>query len=79
MLFIRSRYTMENASNNVVLKGNGNVQFYGSVVVEGRVNITGGIRIVYENANIDVPGKRLPASTRFARVPGSWLDAASTF
>jgi hypothetical protein len=79
MLFIRSRYTMDNPSNAVILTGNGNVQFYGSVVVEGSVKITGGIRIVYENANIDVPGKPLPTSTRFARVPGSWLDAASTF
>jgi Tfp pilus assembly protein PilX len=79
MLFIRSRYTMENNLNNVKLVGNGNVQFYGSVVVEGNVKITGGIRIVYENTSLDTPGKPLPNSTKFARVPGSWLDAARTF
>ena len=79
MLFIRSRYTMENNSNSVKLTGNGNVQFYGSVVVEGNVKITGGLRIVYENSSIDSPGKPLPNSTKFARVPGSWLDATRTF
>jgi len=79
MFFIRSRYTMENASNTVELKGNGNVQFYGSVVVEGNVNITGGIRIVYDNTSTDKPGGKLPSSTRFARVPGSWLDSQSSF
>jgi hypothetical protein len=79
MLFIRSRYTMENNANNVKLVGNGNVQFYGSVVVEGNVKITGGIRIVYENTSLDTPGKPLPNSTKFARVPGSWLDATRTF
>jgi Tfp pilus assembly protein PilX len=79
MFFIRSRYTMDNGSNAVQLKGNGNVQFYGSVVVEGSVKITGGLRIVYENTNTDGPNKKLPATTRFARVPGSWLDASSSF
>lgn len=79
MFFIRSRYTTNNNSNSVVLKGSGNVQFYGSVVVEGNVKITGGIRIVYENTNTDVPGKPLPASTRFARVPGTWLDGQTSF
>lgn len=79
MFFIRSRYTMDNGSNDVKLTGNGNVQFYGSVVVEGNVKVTGGIRIVYENSNTDSPGNPLPASTRFARVPGSWLDGQSSF
>lgn len=79
MLFIRSRYTMENALNNVHIKGSGGVQFYGSVVVEGAVDITGSIRIVYENASTDAPGKPLPSSTKFSRVPGSWLDSQSTF
>lgn len=79
MLFIRSRYTMDNATNSVKLKGNGNVQFYGSVVVEGGVDITGGIRIVYENTGAGGPDTKLPATTRFARVPGSWLDASSSF
>lgn len=79
LLFIRSRYTMENPSNSVKLTGNGGVQFYGSVVVEGNVKITGSMRIVYENTNTDVPGKPLPASTRFARVPGTWLDSQTSF
>jgi hypothetical protein len=25
------------------------------------------------------PGKRLPATTRFARLPGSWLDSSTGF
>ena len=79
MFFIRSRYTADNPLNTVVIKGNGNVQFYGSVVVEGNVKITGGLRIVYENTNTDSPGKALPSSTRFARVAGSWLDGQTSF
>ena len=79
MLFIRSRYTMDSGSNTVKLTGNGNVQFYGSVVVEGNVKMTGGLRIVYESTNTDSPGKALPASTRFARVPGTWLDGQTSF
>lgn len=79
MFFIRSRYTADDPLNTVKLTGNGNIQFYGSVVVEGNVKMTGGMRIVYENTNTDTPGKKLPDSTRFARVPGSWLDAQTSF
>lgn len=79
MFFVRSRYTMENPSNVVKITGNGGAQFYGALVVEGSVDLSGKLRIVYENATTDAPGKPLPASTRFARVPGSWLDSSSSF
>ena len=69
MLFVRSN------AKNATLKGNGQAQVYGSVVVEGSADITGGLRLVYDDTAASSPGKKLPESTRMGRVPGSWLDS----
>jgi hypothetical protein len=74
MLFVRST---TGATGDFT--GHGNVNVFGSVVSEGDVNINGGLSIVYVNNSSGNPGKKLPATTRFARLPGSWLDSNNGF
>jgi hypothetical protein len=73
MLFVRSN------NNTAHLKGVGNAKIFGSVVVEGDVDIAGGIDIVYVPTESDPIDDGLKPSTRFARVPGSWLDSSTGF
>jgi hypothetical protein len=68
LLFIRSN------NDTAVFRGNGQSEVYGSVVVEGSADITGGLRLVYDDTSIGGPGKKLPESTRLGRLSGSWLD-----
>jgi hypothetical protein len=69
MLFVRSNDLTAN------LRGNGQAEVYGSVVVQGSTDITGGLRLVYDDTSANGPGDRLPESTRLGRVSGSWLDS----
>jgi hypothetical protein len=73
MLFIRSN------NKSASLTGNGSPEFYGAVVVEGVVNLTGSMRIVYDNGGTGTLDKGLPPNTRFAKLPGTWLDNATGF
>lgn len=77
MLFIR--YTGSGAPPDPMLKiaGNGNV--FGAVVVNGNVDGSGTFNLVYVDTSTGTPGKKLPATTRFGRLPGSWLDSTSGF
>ena len=68
MLFVRSD------NDTAVVRGNGNSEVYGSVVVQGSADITGGLRLVYDDTSLGGPGKKLPEGTRLGRVTGSWLD-----
>ena len=70
LLFVRS------ATKNAYLRGTGNAQVYGSVVIEGATDIAGGLTLVYSNTSTSRPGGDLPESTRFGLVPGSWIDSA---
>lgn len=70
MLFVRS------ANDTAVVRGNGNSEVYGSVVVQGTADISGGLRLVYDDTSIGGPGKKLPENTRLGRVSGSWLDSS---
>ena len=76
MVFVRDS---TGAGTAATMHGAGNVTVYGSVVVEGTVNINGGIELIYVDASTGSPGKKLPATTRFARLPGSWLDSRTGF
>lgn len=73
MLFVRD------AASGASLKGTGNDNFFGAVVVEGDVDIAGNFTIIYVNTSTGTPGKKLPPTTRFARLPGSWLDSQIAF
>jgi Tfp pilus assembly protein PilX len=68
MLFIRSD------DDTATFRGNGHSEVYGSVVVEGSADITGGLRLVYDDTGLGGPKKKLAENTRLGRVPGSWLD-----
>ncbi len=72
MLFIRSN------NNSAEFSSNGG-RFFGSIVVEGDVDLNGNVYIVYDNSITNIPGQPLPLNTRFAKVTGSWLDAAAGF
>jgi hypothetical protein len=82
MLFVRDTSTGVCGSGGgspppACMRGTGG-KFFGSVVVEGDVNLAGSPQLVYVNTNLDPKGA-LPSTTRFARVPGSWLDNMSGF
>jgi hypothetical protein len=73
MLFVRSNDT---ATTAVRVDGTGNVKIFGSLVVEGSVDLHGSIDLVYDNTNVSGnPGGPLPSSVRFGKVSGSWLDS----
>ena len=76
MIFVRDS---SGAGTGASMHGAGSVTVFGSVVVEGNVKINGGIDIVYVDTSTGSPGKKLPATTRFARLPGSWLDSRAGF
>jgi hypothetical protein len=73
MLFVRSN------NNTAQFKGVGNSKIIGSLVVEGDIDITGTIDIIYDNTAVNSDSNTLPSNAKFARVPGSWLDATEGF
>jgi Tfp pilus assembly protein PilX len=73
LLFVRSN------NNSAVFKGVGNSKIIGSLVVEGNIDIAGTIDIIYDNTAVNSDPNTLPSNAKFARVPGSWLDATEGF
>ena len=73
-LFYGMRFVRSN-NDTAVIRGNGNSEVYGAVVVQGTADITGGLRLVYDDTSLGGPGRKLPETTRLGRVTGSWLDA----
>ena len=62
-------------SQGASLKGSGNATHVGAVVVEGNVDFSGNLTIVYDDTSVSSDPHKLPASAKFGRVPGSWLDS----
>lgn len=73
MLFVRSD------NDTALLKGAGNSKIFGSLVVQGKVDIGGGIDIVYRDTAATSNPNVIPQSAKFGLVPGSWLDNRSGF
>ena len=73
LLFIHSR------TNAATFTGNGSPEVYGAVVVEGNVDIHGGIKIIYTDMGTKNPGDPLPENTKFGRLSGSWFDNRTSF
>ena len=74
MIFVRSD------ENRVDLKGSGNGKIFGSIVAEGSVaHMTGTVDVVYMDTSAGNPDDPLPDTTRFARLPNSWLDNTKGF
>jgi hypothetical protein len=77
MMFVRDQ-TLDKSSP-VDIKGNAKGMFFGSVVVEGGGRLNGTMDLVYLDTSAGSPDDPLPDSTRFARLPGSWLDNQTSF
>jgi hypothetical protein len=74
MVFVR------NEENNADVSGNGAGKLFGSIVVEGTVqHMNGTMDLVYMDTSAGNPDDPLPDTTRFARLPNSWLDNATGF
>ncbi|MDQ3524188.1 MAG: hypothetical protein M3451_03935, partial [Chloroflexota bacterium] len=75
MLFVRSN------NNSAELKGSGNPKIFGSIVVQGDVKLTGGVTLVYDDTSASgcSTPNCLSKTTKFARLPSSWLDSAAGF
>ena len=73
MMFVHSD------DNTAQVKGNGDIKIFGAMIVEGDVEISGNITIVYDDTSVSGDTHKLPASARFGRVAGSWLDAGVAF
>ena len=66
-------------TNSASVKGNGSIKIFGALVVEGDVEISGNITLVYDDTSASGDTHKLPSSARFGRVAGSWLDASTAF
>jgi hypothetical protein len=75
MLFLHS----DNPKTNPVQVGGTNAQVYGALVVEGDIQMTGGFTIVYDSTASCANTNEIPSSAKFGLVPGSWLDAKTSF
>ena len=73
MLFVHSD------DSTAQVKGNGDLKIFGALIIEGDVEISGNITIVYDDTSVSGDTTKLPASARFGRVAGSWLDAGTAF
>lgn len=73
LLFVRSK------NNTADVNIQGNTKLFGALVIEGDIKVTGNIDIVYEDVSVSSDPFTFPKSARFARVPGSWLDATTGF
>jgi hypothetical protein len=73
MLFIHSD------NNTAQVHGTGKNLIYGSLVVEGDIDMTGQFTVVYDGTNVGSNTNKIPANAKFGRVPGSWLDSKTAF
>jgi hypothetical protein len=83
MVFIRSAPATEAATghlNGATITGNASGKFFGSIVVEGGAShLNGTMDLVYMDTSAGNPNDPLPETTRFARLPNSWLDNSTGF
>lgn len=73
LLFVRSK------DNTADVQVSGNNKLFGAMAIEGDIKVTGTIDIVYDDVSISTDPFTFPKSAKFARVPGSWLDASQGF
>lgn len=71
LLFVRSE------DNTARFKGVGSSKVFGSVVVQGEVDIAGSLDLIYVDTSVNSSTTTLPKAAKFALVPGSWLDNQS--
>lgn len=80
MLFVRSPNTATHLGSSATISGNASGKWFGSIIVEGAAShLNGTMDLIYMDTSAGSPDDPLPDSTRFARLPGSWLDNRSAF
>ena len=70
-IFVRS------ADDTAEVKGNANGMVFGSIILEGGGKFNGTMDLVYAECDAGNPNSPLSESTRFGRLPGSWLDSST--
>jgi type II secretory pathway pseudopilin PulG len=79
MLFVHSDdIGVQNAASGYRLDMQ-NATVFGSLVVEGKMSVTGNTVLVYDDTSLNIDPFKLPTRIRFARLPGSWLDRRTGF
>lgn len=72
MIFARSNNAANTADR---VSGSGNVKIFGSLLVEGAVNLTGQPHLIYQDVSATSGSfGPIPRNVRFGKVSGSWLD-----
>jgi hypothetical protein len=79
LLFVHNDVPKTGSTDTPLVTGNGDQKIFGSLVVEGNVNISGNITVVYDDTSVSSDTHKLPTSARFGRVAGSWLDSGTAF
>jgi hypothetical protein len=82
MMFVRSAPAQDAADglNHAEITGNANGKFFGSIVLEGTAtHLNGTMDLIYMDTSAGNPNDPLPETTRFARLPNSWLDNVTGF
>lgn len=82
MMFVRSAPAQDGALglNHASITGNANGKFFGSIVLEGGAShLNGTMDLIYMDTSAGNPNDPLPETTRFARLPNSWLDNFTGF
>lgn len=67
------------SSTTPLVTGQGGTKIFGALVVEGNVKMSGDLTVVYDDTSVSGDTHKLPASARFGRVAGSWLDSGTAF
>lgn len=70
-IFVRSK------DDTAEVIGNANGMIFGSVILEGGGTFNGTMDLVYDECDAGNPDSPLSESTRFGRLPGSWLDSST--
>jgi hypothetical protein len=79
LLFVHDDTPDTSSSATPLVTGQGGSKIFGALVVEGNVKMTGDLTIVYDDTSVSGDTHKLPASARFGRVAGSWLDSGTGF
>jgi hypothetical protein len=69
-IFVRS------PDNSGEVIGNANGSVFGSIIIEGGGTFNGTMDLVYDECDAGNPDAPLAETTKFGRLPGSWLDSA---
>jgi hypothetical protein len=79
LLFVHDDVPKTASGDTPLVTGNGDQKVFGALVVEGNVDISGNITVVYDDTSVSGDTHKLPTSARFGRVAGSWLDSGTAF